>query len=314
MRWRECYEDAVFWDEAFGGLSGALRTEVVGEVVAPVVFDPEIALDGVDVRKIAEAVSKGRTALPVVQPYRSIWDDNLRKCPDPDDQEVVGFEGLGRGIFQHKGKYYLVPAGVLFGEGRDIGGEIGLQVIERAAALAVRANASRKKPLSLSANLSKELLRRKSLVGDVKRILRETGLDVGNFVFELLENVDLAKEGEGAIATIREIVGMGIKLTVDDLGTEYSVSNLEALMKAKVAVAEVKFDGSFSERMVDRSFWKEIDSHLLRAEKAGAKMVVWEGLASGLGMDKIEAIREYHRKSEVGRRWADRALFEGGVV
>jgi diguanylate cyclase (GGDEF)-like protein len=55
----------------------------------------------------------------------------------------------------------------------------------------------------------------------VGRILTETGLDPSALEIEITESL-LMKEGEAAMATLRELKALGIQIAIDDFGTGYS--------------------------------------------------------------------------------------------
>jgi diguanylate cyclase (GGDEF)-like protein len=57
--------------------------------------------------------------------------------------------------------------------------------------------------------------------GQVGRILKETGLVPSALEIEITESV-LMKDGEMAIATLRELKAIGVQLAIDDFGTGYS--------------------------------------------------------------------------------------------
>lgn len=75
-------------------------------------------------------------------------------------------------------------------------------------------------PLQLSVNLSARQFQ-KDLVGMVKSVLEETGLEPKYLELELTESV-VMQNPERAVATLDALDQMGVRLSIDDFGTGYS--------------------------------------------------------------------------------------------
>jgi EAL domain-containing protein (putative c-di-GMP-specific phosphodiesterase class I)/CheY-like chemotaxis protein len=73
----------------------------------------------------------------------------------------------------------------------------------------------------VAVNLSARQFQQKDLEADVRRILRETGVDPSLVQFELTESL-LMKEPESAARTLRGLKELGVTISVDDFGTGYS--------------------------------------------------------------------------------------------
>ena len=75
--------------------------------------------------------------------------------------------------------------------------------------------------VEVSVNLSARQFRDPGLLEDVARILGETGLDPGGLTLEITEGI-LTEATPMALATIKYLKLLGVKLAIDDFGTGYS--------------------------------------------------------------------------------------------
>jgi diguanylate cyclase (GGDEF)-like protein len=95
-------------------------------------------------------------------------------------------------------------------------------------------------PVAVSVNLSARQFREESLVKTVARILAEERLGSEYLEMELTESM-VMHDAEAAIATLRGLRSLGVRLSVDDFGTGYSsLSYLNRL-----PIATLKIDASF---------------------------------------------------------------------
>ena len=75
--------------------------------------------------------------------------------------------------------------------------------------------------ISIAVNLSARQFRHHDLVGLVKQVLQETGLEPKYLELELTESV-IMQEAVEAISTLLELKALGVQLSLDDFGTGYS--------------------------------------------------------------------------------------------
>ncbi|HEV2108179.1 MAG TPA: EAL domain-containing protein [Thermomicrobiales bacterium] len=92
-------------------------------------------------------------------------------------------------------------------------------------------------------NLSARQLRQPDLVGQVMRVLHETGLGPADLQLEVTERV-IAEE-ENAIATLGALKDLGVQLAIDDFGTGYS--SLSSLRR--LPIDTLKVDPSFAQEL-----------------------------------------------------------------
>ena len=94
--------------------------------------------------------------------------------------------------------------------------------------------------VNISVNISARQFREKDLVSRVVRALQTSGLDGQFLELELTESL-IMQDVEAAVATMKELQGLGVQLSIDDFGTGYSsLSSLKTF-----PVARLKIDKSF---------------------------------------------------------------------
>src|SRR5204862_2512883 len=97
-------------------------------------------------------------------------------------------------------------------------------------------------PLTMAVNLSPRQLNQGDIVGDVRRAIRDTGVDPSTLVLEITESLMMA-DTDLAIQRLEEMKALGVRLAMDDFGTGYSsLRNL-----GRVPVDILKMDRAFLE-------------------------------------------------------------------
>lgn len=94
--------------------------------------------------------------------------------------------------------------------------------------------------IRVGVNLSVVQLWNPDIVGKLEEILQETGLDPDYLELEITESIAM-KEKEDIIGVLNEIKKMGIHISIDDFGTEYSSLNYLKQLPAD----RIKIDMSF---------------------------------------------------------------------
>ena len=101
-------------------------------------------------------------------------------------------------------------------------------------------------PIGLSVNVSPAELITTDFVDTVRRTLQRTGLDGRHLTLEITEKA-LVRDTEQALATLRGLKDIGVKVAIDDFGTGYSsFAQLKSL-----PVDELKIDRGFVARSRD---------------------------------------------------------------
>ena len=95
-------------------------------------------------------------------------------------------------------------------------------------------------PIAVSVNVSARQFRERDLVSRVVSALKDSGLEAKYLELELTESL-IMQDLELAVATMKELQGLGVQLSIDDFGTGYS--SLSALKT--FPVSRLKIDKSF---------------------------------------------------------------------
>ena len=174
---------------------------------------------------------------------------------------VTGFEALLR--WKHPTRGDISPA-VFIPTAEETGAilEIGDWVLRTACREAV----SWTQPLTVAVNVSAVQLYNADFVKELHQILLETGLPPRRLEIEITETA-LVRDFNRALATLRQIKALGVRIAMDDFGTGYSsLSNLRAF--------------PFDKIKIDRSFVKSVNSNNQAATIVRAVL----GLGRGLGL------------------------------
>jgi diguanylate cyclase (GGDEF)-like protein len=149
--------------------------------------------------------------------------------------KVVGFEALLR--WKHPTRGEISPAEFI-PLAEDTG--IILQIGEWVLRTACREAATWKEPLTVAVNVSAVQIHNANFAHAVHEILFETGFAAARLELEVTETA-LIRDLNRALATLRRIKILGVRIAMDDFGTGYSsLSNLRAFPFDKI-----KIDGSF---------------------------------------------------------------------
>ena len=147
------------------------------------------------------------------------------------DGAIVGFEALARWHHPRRG---LVPPSdfISLAEESGIIGALGEWVLRTACHEA----ASWPRPLHIAVNLSPVQFQHGDLPGLVHTILLETGLAPGRLELEITEGV-LIGDFTRAVAILRRLKSLGVRIAMDDFGTGYSsLSYLQSFPFDKIKI------------------------------------------------------------------------------
>ena len=129
---------------------------------------------------------------------------------------ISGFEALSRWKDPQRG---FVPPDTFIALAEEIGliGIIGERILKRACAEA----ASWPQPISVAVNLSPAQFGSDHLVTAVKDALATSGLPASRLELEITESIFL-QGSESNLATLSQLAGLGVRISMDDFGTGYS--------------------------------------------------------------------------------------------
>ena len=128
-------------------------------------------------------------------------------------------------------------------------------------------------PMPVAINISAVELRSKDFVQGVRAVLDETGLDARYLEFELTETA-LMQDPKSAIAVLRSVKDMGVRLTLDDFGTGYS--SLSYLKRFPIDA--LKIDKSFVRGLCTNTDDANIVSAVINMGKSFGLTVIAEGV------------------------------------
>ncbi|WP_377848581.1 putative bifunctional diguanylate cyclase/phosphodiesterase [Bosea sp. UC22_33] len=188
--------------------------------------------------------------------------------------EILGAEALLR--WQH-GLFGLQSPGSFVRLAEDTGLilDIGARGFRRVADFAVRVNRSRRRPLRFAINVSAIEFTHRDMVAFITDILNQTGADPSWLTLELTERL-IAADSPEMLAIFHRVREIGVGLSIDDFGTEYS--SLRYL--ERFPVTEVK---------IDKSFVSDLQQHPAKRIIVGAVIQ----LGAELGIDIVaEGIEE----------------------
>jgi predicted signal transduction protein with EAL and GGDEF domain len=172
---------------------------------------------------LRNAIPRGELRL-VYQPQRKLRSG-----------ELIGFEALLR--WKHPTRGNVSPLEFI-PIAEDTGAilQIGEWVLRAACVEAAKWS----QPLTVAVNVSAVQIHSENFAHVVHEILFETGLTPGRLELEVTETA-LVRDLNRALATLRRIKMLGVRIAMDDFGTGYSsLSNLRAFPFDKI-----KIDGSF---------------------------------------------------------------------
>jgi diguanylate cyclase (GGDEF)-like protein/PAS domain S-box-containing protein len=199
------------------------------------------------------------------------------------DMSVSGVEALLR--WRHPTKGVIAPAQFIpAAEDMGLIVPIGQWVVREAFAQAVKLQEHfpSSPPLTMAVNLSPRQLNQGDIVGDVRRAIRDTGVDPSTLVLEITESLMMA-DADLAIRRLEEMKGLGVRLAMDDFGTGYS--SLSYLSKFPVDI--LKMDRSFLEAESDA------DSGLAAAVVALGATLDMQVVAEGIELTtQMSALRQ----------------------
>ena len=172
---------------------------------------------------LRNAIARGEFSL-VYQPQKEIKTG-----------EIIGFEALLR--WKHPKRGDVSPTEFI-----PIAEDTGviLQIGEWVLRAACREAATWTKPLTMAVNVSAVQVHDADFAHTVHEILYETGLTPQRLELEITETA-LVRDLHRALATLRRVKVLGVRIAMDDFGTGYSsLSNLRAFPFDKI-----KIDSSF---------------------------------------------------------------------
>lgn len=155
------------------------------------------------------------------------------------DGRIIGVEALLR--WEQRGEGMVMPAKFIpLLEETGLIISVGEWVLRRACRDQRRWVEGGHGPIPISVNLSPRQFRNKELVSMIHNVLTETGCDPALLELEITES-SVMDDPDSALAILRELHDMGLRIAMDDFGTGYS--SLSYLKRFPLDV--LKIDRSF---------------------------------------------------------------------
>lgn len=206
---------------------------------------------------------------------------------DLKTQQLTGFEALVRWNHPKRGLVYpleFIPLAEEHGLIYQIGAWILHEACRELKQLQVRYPAE--PPLTMSINISSRQFSQQDLVGMLSGFLEETGVDPHTVILEITESM-IMENLDAAVATMKRLRTMGIRLHIDDFGTGHSSLSYLQLFP----VNALKIDRSFIKKLTANGDNQEIISHIV----ALAKSLNFEVIAEGVEMEhQLANIQNLH--------------------
>jgi diguanylate cyclase (GGDEF)-like protein/PAS domain S-box-containing protein len=149
---------------------------------------------------------------------------------------IVGVEALAR--WNHKNYGFISPSKFIpIAEKTGLIQKIGKYILKTACTQSKKWHESGYDTITMAVNISVVQLNSSSFIDNLTKIINETGVNPYNLELEITESV-LIKNINYIISSLFEIKKLGIRLSMDDFGTEYSsLRYLRDLPLNKVKIA-----------------------------------------------------------------------------
>ena len=234
-------------------------------------FEPEMDRLQREQRGLEDDLREALAAGQIVPHYQPLFD--------LASGGVSGFEALARWTHPQRGSVspdVFIPIAESAGLILELGRQVLAAVVEEAATW--------EPPLTVAVNLSPLQVQSGSLVQEVTALLTRTGLAATRLELEITENV-LIRDTKRAVATLRELKALGVRIAMDDFGTGYSSLSYFSLFPFD----KVKIDQSFVRDMADNPQALAVVKAVIRLGHGLSLPVVAEGVETDL---QLATLRE----------------------
>ena len=208
--------------------------------------------------------------------YRAQERDELLLYYQPQvdlkTKQIVGLEALLR--WKHPKLGMLLPGlFISLAEKNGLINSIGDWVLKTACAQNKKWQDMGLQRLRMAVNLSVNQFKCPNLVENVKRTLKDTGLNPEYLELEITESVAI-KEAEDIVSILNNLKKLGLSISIDDFGTEYSsLSRLKTL-----PIDRIKIDMQFVQGIEDSEKDQAITKIIINLAKNLRLKVIAEGV------------------------------------
>jgi EAL domain-containing protein (putative c-di-GMP-specific phosphodiesterase class I) len=243
-----------------------------------VVFDERMHLEAVQRLELEEDL---RRAL-----HRQEFRLAYQPIIDLESGRLTGFEALLRWNHPVRGD---VPPGMFIGLTEEIGliVPLGAWVVREAATQLKKWHdqVPQDPPLEMNINLSRRQLDQDDLIGTLRRIIDETGVNPESLKLEVTESA-MMESPERVTDLLNELKGLGVKLCMDDFGTGYS--SLSCLHHFPIDV--LKIDRTFILNTDSNREYAAVIHAIITLAHTLKMTVVGEGVESGGQLAQLQAL------------------------
>ncbi|WP_176961331.1 bifunctional diguanylate cyclase/phosphodiesterase [Mariprofundus sp. NF] len=213
--------------------------------------------------------------------YKALKNDEMTLFYQPKvdtvSQKVVGFEALIRWIHPERGMVSPIDF-IPVAEESGLIIPMGKWIIKTACQQQKAWRQTGADPVVISVNISCHQFTDHALVGAVKEILAETGIDPAYLEFEITESI-LMQDADAAMRVLKELKEMGLKISIDDFGTGYS--SMSYLKHFPIDILKV-----------DRSFVMDIPENEQDATITKAIISLAKALELGVVAEGVETVEQ----------------------
>lgn len=201
------------------------------------------------------------------------------------DFHITGFEALVR--WQRPGLGLVMPADFIsIAEESGLIVLIGKWVLQEACRQmhAWHRQFPSDPPLTVAVNVSAKQFTEPDLVGQIRQVLRDSGLDPRGLKLEVTESVSM-RNAERTTQILEELKALGTHASIDDFGTGYS--SLSYLRRFPLDT--LKIDRSFISDMENNESLEVVRTIVTLAHKIGLAVVA-EGVETAEQVDQLKSL------------------------
>ena len=163
--------------------------------------------------------------------------------------------------------------------------DIGDYVLKQACQQITAWNRANNENYSISVNVSVNQFYDKRFIGSLKKIIKETGVDPKLVYLEVTENI-ASRNIEYLKDVIVEIKKVGVKISIDDFGVEYSSLNYLKTL----AVDKIKIDKVFIDNINNDTFDSTLVKAVIEIGHSINYKIVAEGVEDKLQFEKLKTL------------------------
>ncbi len=192
--------------------------------------------------------------------YRALERNQLQVYYQPiidlRTEKIKGFEALLRWMHPEYGMISPVEF-IPLAEKSGLINPIGSWVLETACTQTMAWKKMGLGDLNIAVNLSVVELRNPNLVAQVQRILNKTGISPRLVELEITESA-MTTEPDYIVSVLNDLKKLGVRISIDDFGTEYSSLNRLKMLPIDVLKMDIQFVRGIEKSQKDQAITRVI--------------------------------------------------------